>query len=140
MADNPLAAIHGRVCYHPCESVCNRANLDVAVSIHAVERFRGDAAREQGWQLERPTDTTGERVLAVGAGPSGLSAAYHLTRLGHQVEVRDAGGEPGGMMRYGIPSDRLPREAAQGTETYAASPVTIRLPIAADSPFRRSHV
>jgi NADPH-dependent glutamate synthase beta subunit-like oxidoreductase len=110
VADNPFAAIHGRVCYHPCESVCNRAHLDASVSIHAVERFLGDTAREQGWQFEPPPQSTGKRVLVVGAGPSGLSAAYHLTRLGHHVEVRDAGAEPGGMMRYGIPNYRLPRD------------------------------
>jgi len=110
VADNPFAAIHGRVCYHPCESVCNRAHLDTAVSIHAVERFLGDTAREQGWQFAPPPPATGKRVLVVGAGPSGLSAAYHLARLGHHVEVRDAGAEPGGMMRYGIPKYRLPRD------------------------------
>ena len=110
VADNPFAAIHGRVCYHPCESVCNRAHLDGAVSVHAVERFLGDAAREQGWQFEPPPQSTGRRVLVVGAGPSGLSAAYHLARLGHQVEIRDAGAGPGGMMRYGIPNYRLPRD------------------------------
>jgi NADPH-dependent glutamate synthase beta subunit-like oxidoreductase len=108
--DNPFPAIHGRVCYHPCESVCNRAHLDSSVSIHAVERFLGDTARERGWRFEAPRQPTGKRVLVVGAGPSGLSAAYHLTRLGHQVEVRDAGAEPGGMMRYGIPNYRLPRD------------------------------
>jgi NADPH-dependent glutamate synthase beta subunit-like oxidoreductase len=110
VADNPFAAIHGRVCYHPCESVCNRAHLDGAVSVHAVERFLGDTARDQGWQFDPPPQPTGKRVLVVGAGPSGLSAAYHLARLGHQVEVRDAGEEPGGMMRYGIPNYRLPRD------------------------------
>jgi NADPH-dependent glutamate synthase beta subunit-like oxidoreductase len=110
VADNPFAAIHGRVCYHPCESVCNRAHLDTAVSIHAVERFLGDTAREHGWQFEPPPQPSGKRVLVVGGGPSGLSAAYHLSRLGHQVEIRDAGDEPGGMMRYGIPNYRLPRD------------------------------
>ncbi|MGE5696466.1 MAG: NAD(P)-binding protein [Candidatus Sericytochromatia bacterium] len=110
VADNPFAAIHGRVCYHPCESSCNRANLDSAVSIHAVERFLGDAARENNWQFERPAQSSGKRVLIVGAGPSGLSAAYHLARRGHHVEIRDAGAEPGGMMRYGIPNYRLPRD------------------------------
>ncbi len=110
VADNPFAAIHGRVCYHPCESHCNRINLDSTVSIHAVERFLGDAAREQGWQFGPPPQPSGKRVLIVGAGPSGLSAAYHLRRLGHQVEVRDAADQPGGMMRYGIPSYRLPRD------------------------------
>jgi NADPH-dependent glutamate synthase beta subunit-like oxidoreductase len=109
VADNPLPAIHGRVCYHPCESVCNRAELDSAVSIHSVERFLGDRATEQGWEFDAPTARSGRRVLVVGCGPSGLSAAYHLARLGHEVEIRDAGAEPGGMMRYGIPAYRLPR-------------------------------
>ena len=109
-ADNPFPAIHGRVCYHPCESVCNRASLDSAVSIHSVERFLGDLAREGGWQVGVSAPSSGRRVLVVGAGPSGLSAAFHLARLGHEVEVRDSGAEPGGMMRYGIPSYRLPRD------------------------------
>jgi NADPH-dependent glutamate synthase beta subunit-like oxidoreductase len=110
VADNPLPAVHGRVCYHPCETVCNRANLDEAVSIHSVERFLGDMAAEQGWMFDPPPPPTGKRVLVVGAGPSGLSAAYHLARLGHEVEIRDSGAEPGGMMRYGIPSYRMPRD------------------------------
>lgn len=110
VADNPFAAIHGRVCYHPCETVCNRAQLDSAVAIHSVERFLGDLARTSGWTFDPPLAPTGKRVLVVGAGPSGLSAAYHLARLGHRVEVRDAGAVPGGMMRYGIPSYRLPRD------------------------------
>src|SRR5262249_9431717 len=110
VADNPLAAIHGRVCYHPCESVCNRAHLDSAVSMHAVERFLGDLALERGWAFDPPPARSGRRVLVVGAGPSGLSAAYHLARLGHAVEVRDSGERPGGMMRYGIPAYRLPRD------------------------------
>ena len=110
VSDNPLASIHGRVCYHPCEGVCNRAELDSAVSIHSVERYLGDLAMNRGWTFEPPPAATGKRVLVVGSGPSGLSAAYHLARLGHQVEVRDAGAEPGGMMRYGIPAYRLPRD------------------------------
>jgi NADPH-dependent glutamate synthase beta subunit-like oxidoreductase len=114
VADNPLPAIHGRVCYHPCESVCNRANLDSAVSIHSVERFLGDLALEQGWQFDPPSASSGRRVLVIGAGPSGLSAAYHLARVGHEVEIRDAGAEPGGMMRYGIPAYRMPRDVLDG--------------------------
>ena len=114
VSDNPFAAIHGRVCYHPCEGSCNRAHLDSAVSIHAVERFLGDLALERGWRYEAPSVRTGKRVLVIGAGPSGLSAAYHLARLGHEVEIRDAGAEPGGMMRYGIPAYRLPREVLGG--------------------------
>ena len=114
VADNPFPAIHGRVCYHPCESVCNRANLDSAVSIHSVERFLGDLALEQEWLFDRPPVASGKRVLVIGAGPSGLSAAYHLARVGHEVEIRDAGAEPGGMMRYGIPEYRMPRDVLSG--------------------------
>jgi NADPH-dependent glutamate synthase beta subunit-like oxidoreductase len=115
VADNPLPAIHGRVCYHPCETVCNRAQLDSSVSIHAVERFLGDQALAHGWAFDPPASPpTGKRVLVIGAGPSGLSAAYHLARRGHQVEIRDASPEPGGMMRYGIPAYRLPRDVLAG--------------------------
>ncbi len=110
VADNPLPAIHGRVCYHPCEGACNRAKLDSAVSIHGVERFLGDLALDQGWSFDRPAAPSGKRVLVIGAGPSGLSAAYHLARRGHEVEIRDLGDQPGGMMRYGIPAYRLPRD------------------------------
>ncbi len=113
VADNPMPAVHGRVCYHPCEGKCNRAELDEAVSIHGVERFLGDRALEEGWQFPRPEVRSGKRVLVVGCGPSGLSAAYHLARRGHEVEVRDAGPEPGGMMRYGIPAYRLPRDVLE---------------------------
>ncbi|MGN6303132.1 MAG: FAD-dependent oxidoreductase, partial [Angustibacter sp.] len=110
VADNPLPAVHGRACYHPCESACNRSQLDGSVSIHAVERFLGDLALERGWAFDPPAERSGRRVLVVGAGPSGLSAAYHLARRGHDVEVRDVGAAPGGMMRYGIPAYRLPRD------------------------------
>ena len=109
MRDNPLPAVHGRVCYHPCEDGCNRKDLDAAVSIHAVERFLGDLAAREGWIPAVAAPPSGKRVLVVGAGPSGLSAAYHLTRLGHAVEIRDAGPAPGGMLHFGIPTYRLPR-------------------------------
>jgi NADPH-dependent glutamate synthase beta subunit-like oxidoreductase len=107
--NNPFPAIHGRVCYHPCETACNRIELDGAVSIHSVERYLGDLAIERGWSFEKPRYRSGRRVLVVGAGPSGLSAAYQLAQLGHEVEVRDSSPLPGGMMRYGIPEYRLPR-------------------------------
>jgi 2-oxoacid:acceptor oxidoreductase delta subunit (pyruvate/2-ketoisovalerate family) len=110
MEDNPFPAVMGRVCYHPCESVCNRAQLDEAVGINAVERFLGDEAITRGWRVEVAVPPSGKRVLVVGAGPSGLSAAYHLARLGHAVTVVDAAPKAGGMMRFGIPRYRLPRE------------------------------
>ena len=109
IANNPMPAIHGRVCYHPCEDSCNRNFLDTTVSIHAIERFLGDTAIEQGWKPEFQKPAGGKSVLVVGAGPSGLSAAYHLTRLGHRVEIYEAGPLPGGMMHFGIPAYRLPR-------------------------------
>jgi 2-oxoacid:acceptor oxidoreductase delta subunit (pyruvate/2-ketoisovalerate family) len=111
---NPMPAVMGRVCYHPCETACNRAKLDSAVGINSVERFLGDEALKQGWTLLPPAAPTGKRVLVVGAGPSGLSAAYHLARLGHEVEIREAGPMAGGMMRFGIPKYRLPREVLDG--------------------------
>ncbi len=109
MRNNPLPAVMGRVCYHPCENACNRSNVDAPVSIHAVERFLGDLALTEGWRIEPDFTATGKRVLIVGAGPSGLSAAYHLARLGHRVVIYDAGPVAGGMMRFGIPAYRLPR-------------------------------
>ena len=108
--DNPMPAVMGRVCYHTCESVCNRGQLDQPVAIHAVERFLGDLATRRGWHFQADAPRTGKRVLVVGAGPSGLSAAYFLTQLGHEVEIHEAGPMAGGMMRFGIPKYRLPRE------------------------------
>jgi NADPH-dependent glutamate synthase beta subunit-like oxidoreductase len=109
MATNPFPAVMGRVCYHPCETACNRGQLDEAVGINSVERFLGDRALEQGWTVEVTAEPTGKQILVVGAGPSGLAAAYHLALLGHQVTIKEAQSEAGGMMRYGIPRYRLPR-------------------------------
>jgi thioredoxin reductase len=113
-ADNPFPAIMGRVCYHTCESACNRAQLDSAVGINSVERFLGDEALRRGWRFDRPDVESGKHVLVVGAGPSGMSAAYHLRRLGHRVTVKEAGPLMGGMMRFGIPKYRLPRDVLDG--------------------------
>ncbi|MFO0700736.1 MAG: NAD(P)-binding protein [Nitrospira sp.] len=127
MEDNPMPAIHGRVCYHPCESACNRGQLDEAVSIRAVERFLGDLAIKERWQVPC-APSTGKKVLIVGAGPSGLSAAYHLTRMGHAVTICEASHKVGGMMRYGIPAYRLPREVVDAeVGRMQAMGVTIRL-------------
>ena len=109
MEENPLPSTHGRACYHPCESACNRQFLDQSVAIHSLDRFLGDLALESGWTIPVGAPT-GKRVLVVGAGPAGLCCAYHLRRLGHEVEIRDGAEEPGGMMRYGMPAYRLPRE------------------------------
>jgi len=112
--ENPFPAIMGRVCYHPCETSCNRGKVDETVGINSVERFLGDEALKQGWKFAPPEVETGKRVLIVGAGPSGLSAAYHLRRLGHGVKIVEAGPLAGGMMRFGIPKYRLPRDILDG--------------------------
>jgi 2-oxoacid:acceptor oxidoreductase delta subunit (pyruvate/2-ketoisovalerate family) len=108
--DNPFPAVMGRVCYHTCEGKCNRGQLDSPVGINSVERFLGDEAIKKGWAFEPPSMESGKHVLVVGAGPSGMSAAYQLRRLGHRVTVREAGPLMGGMMRFGIPQYRLPRD------------------------------
>jgi len=113
MRNNPLPAVHGRVCYHPCENNCNRQNVDATVSIHAVERFLGDLAIEKGWSVSPDAPSSGKKVLVVGAGPSGLSVAYHLARLGHHVTIHEAGPLAGGMMHFGIPKYRLPRQVLE---------------------------
>ncbi len=125
---NPFPAIHGRVCYHPCETACNRAATDQEVSIHAVERFLGDLALERGWKPRYAPRSGGRRVMIVGAGPSGLSAAYHLTRLGHQVTIFEAGPVAGGMIHFGIPAYRMPRDVlAQEIERVVDMGVRIEL-------------
>ena len=108
--DNPLPAVMGRVCYHSCEGACNRSKLDAAVGINSVERFLGDEAIKRGWALPEAGPDSGKRVLVVGGGPSGLSAAYQLRRQGHAVTLVEAGPMLGGMMRFGIPKYRLPRD------------------------------
>ena len=126
--DNPFPAIMGRVCYHSCETACNRAKVDQAVGINSVERFLGDEALKRGWAFAPPASETGKRVLIVGAGPSGMSAAYHLRRLGHAVTVIEAGPLMGGMMRFGIPKYRLPREVLDGEmQRIVAMGVTVQL-------------
>ena len=107
--NNPLPATMGRVCYHPCEGGCNRQYMDSAVGINSVERFLGDEANKHGWKFAPAAAASGKRVLVVGSGPAGLSAAYHLTRLGHKAVIYEEAPLAGGMMRFGIPKYRLPR-------------------------------
>ena len=126
--DNPFPAIMGRVCYHSCEEVCNRAKIDSAVGINSVERFLGDEALKKGWRFVTPKEESGKHVLVVGAGPSGMSAAYQLRRLGHAVTVLDAGPLMGGMMRFGIPKYRLPRDVLDAEmQRIVAMGVTVQL-------------
>lgn len=108
--DNPFPAIMGRVCVKPCETGCNRTHIDTTVNIHAVERYIGDEAIKQKWPIQFVAYQTGKRILVIGSGPSGLSAAYHLTRMGHTVEIYEAGSHLGGLLWTGIPDYRLPKE------------------------------
>ena len=112
--NNPFPAITGRVCHHPCESECNRSQYDGAVTINALEQFLGDLALEQGWALPEPEKVLEKKVAILGGGPAGLSCAYQLRRRGLQVDIYEANPELGGMLRYGIPWCRLPKEVLDG--------------------------
>ncbi|MCB1954507.1 MAG: NAD(P)-binding protein [Rhodocyclaceae bacterium] len=127
MEENPFPAIMGRVCYHTCEGACNRGKMDLPVGINSVERFLGDQALKHGWAIQ-PGKPTGKKVMVLGAGPGGLSAAYHLARLGHRVTVFEASPKAGGMIRYGIPKYRMPREKLNAEiQRIAAMGVDIKL-------------
>ena len=135
--ENPFPAVCGRVCFHPCESVCNRANMDEAIAIHHLERFLGDSAitgqTRADFDIKPPT---GQKVAIAGSGPAGLSAAYFLARLGYGCDVFEAAPEPGGLLRWGIPAYRLPRDILDyeikrienaGVRIHCESSVTDRL-------------
>jgi len=110
LEENPFPSIMGRICYHPCQEHCNRRELDEEISIRSLERAIGDIGAGAG-ERPNPKAPRGGRALGVvGAGPAGLSCAYHLTRLGHRVTIYEANADPGGMLRYGIPAYRLPKE------------------------------
>jgi len=106
---NPLPAVMGRVCPAPCESGCNRNEVEDYVGINSIEHFLGEWAIEHQLAFVKPTQPTGRQVAVIGGGPAGLSAAYQLARKGHAVTIFDERAELGGMMRYGIPGFRTPR-------------------------------
>ncbi|MFA5809450.1 MAG: FAD-dependent oxidoreductase, partial [Thermoleophilia bacterium] len=105
----PFPSIVGRICPHPCESQCRRAEVEEPVSIRVSHRFVGDIAIEKGFHPEEPAEPSGKRVAVIGAGPAGLANAYYLALKGHAVTILEALPEPGGMLRYGIPEYRLPK-------------------------------
>jgi NADPH-dependent glutamate synthase beta subunit-like oxidoreductase len=128
-ATNPIPAVLGRVCPHPCETDCNRKEKEAPVGINSVERFLGD------WGIERklplpalaPPRSQREKIAVVGSGPAGLSCAYHLARRGYPVTIFESLPEPGGMLRYGIPDYRLPRDVIDAeVKRIAALGVEIR--------------
>ncbi len=110
---NPFPSVMGRVCPAPCEEGCNRNEVEDFVGINAVEQFIGDTALDNGYTFEPGADT-GKKVAIIGGGPCGLSAAYQLRRMGHACTVFDDHEDLGGMMMYGIPGYRTPRDVLHG--------------------------
>lgn len=107
---NPFPGVCGRVCYHPCEKMCNRGHYDQPIAIRSLERFLADAISDSNAIPPVDIPKRNEEVAVIGAGPSGLSCAYHLARNGYRVTIFEAKPEPGGLLRYGIPQYRLPKE------------------------------
>jgi len=109
LLENPFPSVCGRVCFHPCETACNRAGFDDPVAIHALERFIGDIAiRDEVKPKLKKLPENGKTVCIVGAGPSGLAAGFFLSRLGYSCDIYETRSEPGGILRWGIPRYRLP--------------------------------
>ncbi|MCX5907952.1 MAG: NAD(P)-binding protein [Deltaproteobacteria bacterium] len=111
--ENPFPGVCGRVCFHPCESACNRGEYDEAVSINALERFMADMAMKQGRKIFSKREKQPEKVAVIGSGPAGLTCAYHLARMGYGVTVFEALPVLGGMLRVGIPEYRLPKRVLE---------------------------
>ena len=111
---NPFPAITGMVCPHPCEGGCNRQHLDDSVNINEIERFIGEWGIKEKKSFVKPEKKSGKRVAVVGSGPSGMSCAYQLTRMGHDVTVYESDMKPGGMLRYAIPGFRLSSDLIDG--------------------------
>jgi NADPH-dependent glutamate synthase beta subunit-like oxidoreductase/ferredoxin len=137
LAENPFPSVCGRVCFHPCETHCNRANLDDPLAVHRLERFLGDTAISVGAKPAEPMiPTNGKKIAVIGAGPAGLAAAYFLQRLGYACNVFESRAEPGGLLRWGIPTYRLPRQVLsseikrieeQGAVIHCNAPITPKL-------------
>jgi NADPH-dependent glutamate synthase beta subunit-like oxidoreductase len=138
---NPFPAIAGRICHHPCESACNRAGYDEALSICKLERFVGDEAIAAGWSFDAPAEERGGHIAVIGGGPAGLSAAYQLRRRGWRVTIFEASAELGGLMRHGIPAYRLAREVLDAEiGRIVALGVDVRYEAAPDTPEAFEHL
>jgi 2-oxoacid:acceptor oxidoreductase delta subunit (pyruvate/2-ketoisovalerate family) len=111
--ENPFPGVCGRVCYHPCESSCNRGDFDEPVSINALERFMADMASKHGRRLPWKGEKRPEKIAVIGSGPAGLTCAYHLARMGYGVTVFESLPVLGGMLRVGIPEYRLPKKVLE---------------------------
>jgi len=112
--NNPFPSVAGRICHHPCETACNRQHLDETVGICSLERFVGDMALAEGWSFPPTRVERAQSVAVVGGGPAGLSATYQLRRAGFAVEIYEAQGDLGGLMRHGIPAYRLDKKVLDG--------------------------
>jgi 2-oxoacid:acceptor oxidoreductase delta subunit (pyruvate/2-ketoisovalerate family) len=108
--ENPFPGICGRVCFHPCESKCNRGAFDEPIAIHALERFVSDFASTLNRKRERVPGARKGKVAIIGSGPAGMSCAYHLAKLHYEITVFESSSSAGGMLRMGIPSYRLPKD------------------------------
>ena len=108
--ENPFPGICGRVCFHPCESKCDRGNFDEPIAIHALERFVADFGASLPKKIEKIPKERGEKIAIIGSGPAGMSCAYHLAKLHYEVTVFESLPFPGGMLRMGIPAYRLPKD------------------------------
>ena len=108
--ENPFPGICGRVCFHPCESKCNRGNYDEPIAIHALERFVSDFAFNLNKKIEKIPGVRKGKVAIIGSGPAGMSCAYHLAKLHYEVTVFESSSASGGLLRSGIPSYRLPKD------------------------------
>jgi 2-oxoacid:acceptor oxidoreductase delta subunit (pyruvate/2-ketoisovalerate family) len=138
--ENPFPGVCGRVCFHPCESKCNRGRFDEPIAIHALERFVADLASHRSRKVEKILTRGKEKVAIIGSGPAGMSCAYHLARLRYPVTVFESQTLPGGMLRMGIPSYRLPKDVldreisnieASGVEIRTGVPIGEKIQIEA---------
>ena len=109
----PFPGILGRACTHPCETACKRGEVGESISICAAKRYAADKAGNFSEWMSGTAPDTGHKVAVIGAGPAGLAAAFYLRKKGHQVTIFEAREKPGGMMRYGIPSYRLPEDVLE---------------------------